>query len=164
MYMEIWKQITGLPINRKYEVSNTGKVRNSKNNNIIKTSITNSGYERIILGSKYKNKVIWRYIHRLVALAFIGSADGLDINHLDGNRLNNNLQNLEICTRRENHLHAFKKLGRKVHNIKLTKNQAEKIRYEINYSGKTQKQIAKDYSVSPMLVSRIKHFIQVEYK
>lgn len=60
------------------------------------------GYQRVNLDGRH------RYIHRLVADAFFaGEHDGIDVNHIDGNRLNNDLTNLEWCTRKENIRHAY---------------------------------------------------------
>ena len=47
-------------------------------------------------------------MHRLVAEGFLGKQDGLDVNHIDGNKKNNNLLNLEFCTRQKNVEHAIK--------------------------------------------------------
>jgi len=60
-------------------------------------------------GSKQR---LWRRVHRLVVESFIGPiADGLEVNHKDLNKHNNNVSNLEIVTRRQNiiHFHANKK-------------------------------------------------------
>jgi hypothetical protein len=59
-------------------------------------------------GSKQR---LWRRVHRLVVETFIGPiADGLEVNHKDLNKHNNNVSNLEVVTRRENiiHFHKFK--------------------------------------------------------
>ena len=51
-------------------------------------------------------------VHRLVAEQFLGTDDlTLDVNHKDGNRQNNNVSNLEWCTRSENLIHSFNELG-----------------------------------------------------
>lgn len=158
----VWKRITSIPSSRFYEVSNTGLIRSGKTKRVLKTHITNSGYERVILGSKYKGKVLWNYVHRLVAEAFIGNIDGLEVNHKNGDKLDNKLMNLEICTRSENHKHLHRKLGWKSHNISLSKQQACQIRKRIK-SGEKQYVLANEYGISPMAVSRLKRFIQYEY-
>lgn len=97
---EIWLDIRDHP---NYEVSNVGRVRNKKTNRLLKPVLNREGgYYRVSLnGRRY-------YIHRLVADAFFdGDHRDMDVNHIDGDRLNNNLSNLEWCTRKENIQHAF---------------------------------------------------------
>lgn len=62
-------------------------------------------------------------IHRLVAEAFLGKKEGLDINHIDGDKTNNDLSNLEWCTRGENNRHAYR-IGLKT----PSKNRAKRVR------------------------------------
>jgi len=52
-----------------------------------------------------------RYIHRLVLQAFVGGGDGMDCNHLNGNKSDNRLVNLEWLTRGDNHRHRYRELG-----------------------------------------------------
>ena len=90
-----------------YEISNTGKVRNRRSGRIMKTFINTNSYEAVNLQKDGQNKV--RPIHRLIAEAFIdGDHTGLDVNHIDGNKRNNDLSNLEFCTRQENTIHGFR--------------------------------------------------------
>ena len=98
--MEKWLTIRNHP---DYEVNNLGDVRNKKTNRILKPQLNRTdGYYRVALnGKRY-------YVHRLVADAFFdGDHDKIDVNHIDGNRLNNKLSNLEWCTRKENIRHAY---------------------------------------------------------
>lgn len=54
-------------------------------------------------------KQYMRYIHRLVAECYLDNPKGLrEVNHIDGNKQNNSVENLEWCTTRDNHLHAYK--------------------------------------------------------
>lgn len=103
---ENWKNISGYE--EKYQVSNLGKVKNIKNNFILKP-IDSHGYKYVHLcdASKRKNKAI----HRLVALAFIPNPFNYpEVNHKDGNKSNNNVNNLEWCSRKENAIHMSKVL------------------------------------------------------
>ena len=160
----IWRKIPNLPNGRYYEVNEYGKVRNGHTHKVLATSITNSGYERIILGSKYQGKVVWRYIHRAVVEAFIGPMESkMDVNHIDGNKLNNRLDNLEVCTRSQNKKHAYKFLGVKPHNVKLTPYEACRAR-KIVKGGKSQASVARLLGVSNMVMSRLCRQIQKEYK
>jgi hypothetical protein len=98
--LEKWITIREHP---NYEVSNRGNVRNKRNGYILKPQLNRKdGYHRVSLnGKRY-------YVHRLVADAFFdGEHQEMDVNHIDGNRLNNDLTNLEWCTRKENIKHTY---------------------------------------------------------
>ena len=100
--IEEWKQIPNL----SYEISSLGKIRNLQGK-VLKTYIQNSGYEQIKIN--YQGLHIHRSIHRLVAEAFIPNPlNKKYVNHIDGNKLNNTVDNLEWCTNSENILHARK--------------------------------------------------------
>ena len=98
-----WLVIEDFP---NYEVNNYGEVRNRKTGRILKQQINEKGYHTVTL---YKDYIPYNQrVHRLVANAFYdGDHDGLDVNHIDGNKSNNHLSNLEICTRKHNIIHAF---------------------------------------------------------
>lgn len=98
MTEEKWKNIKGTYC----EVSTLGNVRDQLNKKPFPTYLR-SGYKSISMGS-------WMKIHRLVALAFIPNNDPtkVEVNHIDGNKLNNNVTNLEWVTKKENNQHAVK--------------------------------------------------------
>lgn len=101
--MEEWKYIP----NTRYEISNYGQVRNSENGNVLKQQVSKRGYPIIRINDKNKKKVSFS-IHRLVAKAFVPNPRGyLEVNHLDGNKLNNSFLNLQWCTRGENIKHSW---------------------------------------------------------
>lgn len=101
---EIWKAVVGFE--GLYEVSNLGNVRNKKQH-ILSTYINRDGYVKIQFKLKYKRYI--HFVHRLVALAFILNPNNKEtINHIDGNKKNNNVLNLEWATRSENTIHAYK--------------------------------------------------------
>lgn len=97
---EFWLELKDNP---NYEVSNLGHVRNKRTGKILKPQLNKEGgYQRVSINSRH------RYVHRLVADTFFdGEHDKLDVNHIDGNKRNNTLANLEWCTRKENINHAF---------------------------------------------------------
>lgn len=106
---EIWEKISELP----YEISILGNVRRSadvpykhKNKEYVQPYLNNKGYWCINL---YKNSKVHKFqIHRLVAIAFLPNPDNLpQINHIDGNTVNNDLGNLEWCTQKHNAQHAW---------------------------------------------------------
>ena len=110
---EIWKTIEGHP---NYMVSNFGRVKSNKTRCIKKSvHIDGDGYHLINQTTHptgYKMLKVdgeTKKVHRLVAEAFIGNERNLkEINHIDGDKSNNNSSNLEWCTRSENLIHAYK--------------------------------------------------------
>ena len=92
-----------------YQISNLGNVKSFKSvskNKILKP-VYRKGYATVTLRKNRMSKL--QSIHRLMATAFIPNPDNLsDVNHKDGNKLNNSLDNLEWCTHLENMKHAFK--------------------------------------------------------
>lgn len=101
--MELWIQSKEFPV---YEVSSDGRVRNSKTGRIMRTAANSKGYPHVCL---HENNVQHtRAVHRLVADAFYdGDHEGLDVNHIDGDKTNNHVYNLEWCTRQQNLQHAY---------------------------------------------------------
>ena len=112
---EIWLPIKDYP---NYEVSNLGRVRALK----YYSNVTKKYYDRILVLKVKTNR--WGYnfvgisnrngrkskiVHRLVAETFIPNVNGLrEVNHIDGNKQNNRVENLEWCTRSQNLKHAYK--------------------------------------------------------
>lgn len=89
-----------------YLVNENGDVFSKKNNKLLKPRESKNGYLKITL---YKNGKCKTFsIHRLVALAHLNNPNNYPvINHKDGNKLNNNISNLEWCTVSQNIKHAF---------------------------------------------------------
>ena len=110
-----------------YEVSNLGKVRNIKSGIMLKPWITKDGYLRHCLYKHNKRKNL--LLHRIIATAFIDNPEAKpQVNHIDENKLNNDLSNLEWCTERENAIHGTRtkrvaeKLSQKVIQLDLNDN------------------------------------------
>lgn len=104
MEKEIWKDIPGFE--GIYKISNFGNVHSIRYNKLIKISIGKRGYRVISLWYRGKGKTV--AIHRLLALLFIPNELNLPcVNHKDGNKLNNDLNNLEWVTYSQNNQHAF---------------------------------------------------------
>ena len=112
---EIWKDIKGYE--GKYQVSNSGNVRATNYNNtkkvkILKQYIRNK-YLSVRLCKNGKGKHL--KVNRLVAESFIKKPE-LEVNHIDGNKYNNKVENLEWCTKKENIQHAIEIGLRRVKN------------------------------------------------
>lgn len=100
-----WREIQGFP---NYKISSTGEVWSKHLNRPMKPYIINSGYLAIDL--RKNNERHKKLIHRLVATAFCeGKTVDKEVNHIDGNRLNNLYSNLEWVTRKENIHHNIKR-------------------------------------------------------
>lgn len=101
---EVWLPVVGFE--EYYLISNTGKIFSIRSQRELIVKPKHTGYMDIELN--INGKVYYKRIHRLVAEAFIPNPENKPyINHKDGNKLNNNVTNLEWCTNSENMIHAF---------------------------------------------------------
>lgn len=91
-----------IPFDKNYACSNTGLIMNIRTGRIISSNINKKGYLQVCLS----NKKVYT-VHRIVAICFLPNEDlSLEVNHIDGNKLNNYTANLEWCTKLENIAHA----------------------------------------------------------
>lgn len=146
----------------EFIVYENGDVINAKTKNKLKHYENGVGYYRVGLycgNNKHKSY----YIHRLLAMAFIPNPENKQfINHIDGNPKNNNLSNLEWCTKSENNLHAYKtglkiaapSIGEKNGNSVLNNEIVKKIKL-LYAEGKRQFEIVKETNVDKYKVSNI---------
>ena len=167
---EVWK---GIPnYEGFYQVSDIGRVRSvdrvvtfkdgrvrKYKGKVLKPSIGNTGYELVRLCNN--GRCITKSVHRLVLETFKPhvNMDNLDVNHMDGNKLNNHLTNLEWLTRRDNILHAYDmglidNEGERSPHTTLSKVDVLEILQRLD-AGELQKDIALDYSVGRACISRI---------
>lgn len=117
MQAELWKPIKGYE--GLYQVSSKGRIRSLKRTKknkwggiiqvkerVLANGISGQGYINVLL---YNNGNRRTYkAHRLVAEAFISNPDNKPhVNHIDGNKENNSIENLEWCTIKENNIHAY---------------------------------------------------------
>ena len=101
--MEVWKEVADNP---NYEVSNTGKVRRRTTKREHSLHEKN-GYYTVDLYADSKR--VSRGVHRLVAEAFVANPGNKpEVNHIDGNKHNNDVSNLEWVTKKENCEHAWR--------------------------------------------------------
>lgn len=89
----------------KTNIRRNGRVDNRRGRQIRPT--LSKGYYRVTFSNKGKRKTY--NVHRLVAMAFLDDySEELQVNHIDGNKLNNSVDNLEMITGKENVLHSIK--------------------------------------------------------
>lgn len=168
MEFENWKPVVGYE--GLYDVSDQGRVRRSpltgsyNAGQLLHTSKVRSGYWRVRLS---KGGIAITYmVHGLVAAAFIGPRpEGYEVNHIDGDKANSKLSNLEIVTRSENRMHSMHVLGT-IHKLKrgeenpharLTANQVRAIRkaYAMGLCGQTE--LGRIYGVTGSAIYCIVH-------
>ena len=91
-----WKDL-----NERYSVSKYGTVYDKERDRIVKPCLNNKGYE--LIKAKYNEKWRAKFVHQLVWEAFNGKIpEGMEINHIDENKQNNCLENLNLMTHKEN--------------------------------------------------------------
>ena len=100
-----------------YEISNLGRIRNKITGKILKPSIKNGYYYLILCKDKIQKH---HYIHRLVASTFIPNPNNYSqVNHIDENKLNNNVDTLEWCTSKYNTNYSVHKRSNPVNQFSL---------------------------------------------
>lgn len=148
----------------KYLIDTNGVIYSRNTGKPRKTFVGNSGYEQVNLlrpeTVKGSGKYITKMVHRLVTQTFLGDAEDLCVNHKDGNKLNNRLDNLEYVTRSANMRHALdngltKDVGENHHFAKLTEKQVHEICKLIVESELELKDIAKLYNISRQAITNI---------
>jgi hypothetical protein len=92
------------------------------------------------------------YVHRLVAEAFFGPTVGMDVNHKNGVKDDNRVENLEWCTRQQNLQHSMRVLG---NGIKIPYDDIPIIREMVTSKAMLGKEVAALYGVTPAAISRI---------
>lgn len=169
---EIWKKIKGFP---KYQISNFGRVKSFKqkrNGRILKQQINIvNGYLQIRLSRN--NRVETKFVHRLLLKLFTNSNyTDLEINHINGIKSDNRLENLEWINHFKNMKHFWKSdlsnktrlkmsetqhkfKGNKSPNHKLNQNDIIRIRDYLKEELLTQKEIAKRFNISQQMISKI---------
>ena len=159
---EVWRDIPGYE--GRYQASNLGRIRSVDRRVNICHGATRLMKGRVLRPAGQKSDPHLRVVlghgapgslvHRLVAETFLGPCpDGQEVRHLDGNPLNNCLENLAYGTRRENILDVYR-IGRPWRT--LTTEQVLDIRRRLD-AGEHGADIARAYGVGDACISAIKH-------
>jgi hypothetical protein len=154
---EIWKDIPNYE--SEYQVSNLGRVKSLKfgKEKVLNSNLISNGYCNVKLCKDGEKKD--HTIHRLIMIAFVGESK-LTVNHINGIKTDNRLENLEYCTQSENIQHAFENglikvsKGEKNGRSKINEIEARQIKY--GYKGWAYKRIARIYNIGIPLVSKIR--------
>lgn len=158
-YDDVFKPIMIDGYTTKYIIDRLGNVYNSKNGKTLVPQLSTGGYYRVKLSH---NKISKSYsVHRLVAYAFIPNPlNKPDVNHIDGVKSHNYVENLEWVTKSENSLHAYRtglnsNVGEINPKAKLTENDVIAIWNDINMKNESFTNIGKKYGVSKATISHI---------
>jgi hypothetical protein len=164
--MDKWMPIVGWEA--VYEISDKGQIkriiggRGTRSGKLLRPIMMPNGYACVRL--RYNKKTLRTFIHSLVLSAFIGQRPlKYEINHKDGVRSNNHLNNLEYCTSSENKFHAYRILKRAVVSCKGISNgraklsESDVVNIRLLYkSGKySQQSLAEQFGVSQILISLV---------
>lgn len=161
--IEIWKQIIGFE--GVYSVSSHGRIRRDKHSNkshagdILKQGVNPQGYKRVELLLDGKRHAF--LTHCLVALCFLGPRpEGFQVNHIDGDKGNAFIGNLEYVTPSENVRHAFRLGLRKATGVdnnfsKLSEKDVVEIRRLYSTGIYTCADLAGRFNVSKSLISQV---------
>lgn len=100
-----------IPEYPRYACSENGDIINTETDKVLSKSTNNKGYIQHCISVNGKRHII--FPHRVVAQLFVDNPDNKTyVNHIDGNKTNNNANNLEWCTNSENMIHAIHVLKR----------------------------------------------------
>lgn len=159
-----WRPVRGYE--GRYEVSDEGQVRSLVTDRVLRPGLTSRGYPSVNLydGSSPKQPRSYT-VHTLVCAAFIGPRiSGLTVNHIDGDKTNNAVSNLELVTMSENIRHAIETgLNRvpdgRLHNGKLTEKNVRMIRriHRTPVRRGTQTKLARRFGVDTKVIRDVIH-------
>jgi len=161
--MDNWKDVKGYE--GLYMINERGDVysirRKGTKGGLLIPQIEGCGYLQVPFTKNNIRK--FKKVHRLIAEYFISNPDNKPyINHIDGNKENNNISNLEWCTSSENNLHSVR-IGKRPRQIgslngmaKLNKFKVQRIRLMNEVTGgKNQRDIAKIFGVTMGMINKI---------
>lgn len=137
-----------------YEITKSGEVINKNTNRVLKPQLNGKGYYRVCIGGQLK------FVHRLVAQKYVPNPNNKpQVNHKDGNKLNNCVDNLEWVDNKENIKHAVENglhlSGEKCPYSKLNKQQVDFIR---NHKEISSVELAELFNVARSTISSVKNY------
>jgi len=170
---EVWKDIPGYE--GIYQASNQGRIRSidrfitnrykqlqPRKGAMMSVSLHRQGYGRVLLTKDRKSKTV--FIHRLIALTFIPNPqEKKEVNHKNGIKMDNTVDNLEWCTPSENVKHAHRTgllttiMGEKHYKSKLSEEDVKKIRHDYAMGHTSHKKLAKEYNLNQKSIWAILH-------
>ena len=158
------KELNLCGCNKKYLIYDDGRIYDIKEEKFRQPRENKKGYDKVsfYIDGKYKRL----FVHRLVLMTFkpVEGMENLQVNHIDGNKKNNRLENLEWCTQKENIEHAivhglFKNCigyGDNSHHHKITQEIANAIKADLLAGDMSIRKIASKYGISPSTVCQIR--------
>lgn len=153
----MFKKIDHYP---NYEVSTVGIVRNVTTGHNMKWIDNGKGYKSVKLYNRHTPKGRLCLVHRLVLSTFQPIDSNMDVNHIDGDKANNALSNLEWCTKSENTRHAHKN---GLFKNKLTIADVKAIKLLLRNGCKNYMEIGLSYNVGHATVWKIANGILYDY-
>lgn len=154
-----WKEIDifdGL-----FSVSSIGQIKNNKTNRILKPTINPTGYYFVVVRPYGRNGGCKAFrVHREVAKAFIRNEENKPtVNHIDGNKLNNSVENLEWATQKEQAAHAHaNNLANppKGDNCRLSRLTSDQVTYILDNPHIKNIEFAKLYNIDRSAISKVR--------
>ena len=141
----------------KYEASDSGYIRNAKTKRVLKATPNKKGYYILVVRPNGQDCPIGIIVHRAIAETYLPNENKYEqVNHIDGNKTNNAVSNLEWCTQSQNMKHAVRMglktfdycKGEKAYGAKLNEEKVRAIRKIYKEKKFTQEQLSEIYSCS----------------
>jgi hypothetical protein len=154
---EQWLKIEGF---ERYFVSCHGRVYSTvRSGRLLKQTVSNNGYKIVSLMKLGESRAKKHFVHRLVASAFLEQKNLPTVNHIDGDKLNNVIENLEWCTYGHNNEHAKQNglsnaFGEGHYKAFLTLDQVKEIKRRVEF-GEKHKDVASDFCIKRRHVTKI---------